>query len=65
MNQTYNIELCQEDIHRIINGLYLLKDNQQLAIDDSSDENNQTKLWLEWSYISELVSMLEHKFDLS
>ena len=62
MNKVFQLELCQEDAQRILNGLELLKQQTHQQIDECKDEQQQTVAWLEWSYVSELLYDLEFKF---
>jgi hypothetical protein len=64
-NKVFQLELCPEDAQRIIQGLELLKDQLHKQIDDCITEDQKSVAWLEWSYTSELIYMLEDKFDLS
>lgn len=64
-NKVFQIELCQEDAQRIINSLELYKDQCRQFIDDCITEEQKSTAWLEWSYVSELLYMMEDKFDVN
>ena len=64
-NKVFQIELCQEDAQRILNGLKLLEDQLHRQIDDCVTEDQKNVAWLEWSYVSELLYLLDDKFDVN
>lgn len=64
-NKVFQIELCPEDAQRILSGLQLLKDQLQQQVDQCDTEEQKGVAWLEWSYASELLYMMEDKFDLN
>ena len=63
-NKVFSLELCPEDAQRILSGVQLLKDQLQQQIDLCDTEEQKNVAWLEWTYASELLYMLEDKFDL-
>lgn len=63
-NKVFQIELCQEDAQRILNGLKLLEDQAHRMIDDCVTNDQKDVAWLEWSYTSELLYLLDNKFDV-
>jgi hypothetical protein len=64
MNKVFQLELCPEDAQRIINALQLLRSHCQELIDHSDTQMQKDVAWIEWSYVSELLSELEAKFEL-
>ncbi len=64
MNKIITLELCKEDAQRIINAMYDYRAKCHSMIDTCDDEQSKEVAWLEWSYVSELLYDLEHRFDL-
>ena len=64
-NKVFQIELCQEDAQRIINSIELYKDHCKQLIDQCVTEEQKSTAWLEWSYVSELVYMMEDILDVN
>ena len=63
-NKVFQVELCPEDAQRILSGLQLLKDQLQQQVDQCDTNAQKDVAWLEWTYASELLYMMEDKFDL-
>jgi hypothetical protein len=63
-NKVFNIELCKEDAQRILEGLKLLEEQVQQQIDDSNTNQQKDVAWLEWSYTSELLYMMDNILDV-
>jgi hypothetical protein len=63
-NKVFQIELCPEDAQRILNGLKLLEDQLHRQIDECNTDQQKSVAWLEWSYTSELLFMLDNTFDV-
>lgn len=63
-NKVFQIELCQEDAQRIIQGLELLRLQAYKQIESCDTDEQKNVAWLEWSYVGELAYMMEDKFDL-
>jgi hypothetical protein len=63
-NKVFNIELCPEDAQRILNGLKLLEDQLHRQIDECNTDEQKDVAWLEWTYASELLFMMDDIFDI-
>ena len=63
-NKVFQLELCPEDAQRIILALDDYRDKCNKLITQSETQMQKDVAWIELSYVNELLSMLEEKFEL-
>lgn len=64
-NKVFQIELCKEDVERILLSLENHRTKCYAMIDECESEDDKDSAWLEWSYVTELHSMLQDKFSVN
>ena len=62
-NKVFQLELCPEDAQRILQGLKLLEDQLHRQCDECNSPEQKDVAYLEWTYASELLYMMDNIFD--